>query len=411
MYKTNSTNGVNSAVQSKSFVHIQGKICRREDRSHNTDLLIVEQVFNHYHNTLRKQPKLIKALTDRKIDPYYIDHFQIGFSDRTLGYELQSSRCLVGSRNRGHLQRLGILKDTGHEFFHGALVIPYCDANGHITGAYGRRLRHQRTSPAYHLYWNAQQASLFNAANQRLPETIILCKSALDSLTLLTAGFENVVATMGTHGFNDIQLSQLYKDGVARVFVAFDNTPSVNQYALLVAQALGAIGIRCYHIKLPPGQDVNSFALGQTDVANAFSKLIEEAESFKQQYQNLFPGATDHWLEQFETIGDCIQFYLDEIRFSGKSARTFKSNRNHLQLFWEYCQDNGVERVSELTFLVLDSYWQYLRREKNSFTGKVISCSTQEERMSVVNQMLARLHYYGVIPEPLSFSANNGVIH
>lgn len=234
MYKTNSTSGSNSSMQSKSFVQLQPDLLSEDNHAHNPDRLIIDQVFGHYRKTLKLKSKLAQMLISRKIDPEYIGKFQIGFADRSLGFELQSPKCLLGSRNRGYLQRLGLLKDSGHEFFRGALVIPFFDGKGQIVGAYGRRPRHQRRSPAYHLYWNAQQVSLFNATDQRLPSSLILCKSALDALTLLTAGFTNVVATMGMKGFNDVQLSLLQSDDVRCVYLAFDNTPPADRYALLV---------------------------------------------------------------------------------------------------------------------------------------------------------------------------------
>jgi DNA primase len=230
-------------------------------------------------------------------------------------------------------------------------------------------------------------------------------------MTLLSAGIENTVATLGVQGFNDVQLSRLEEDGVRRVYVAFDNTPKANHYAMLVAQALEAVGIQCYRIDLPSGHDVNSFALRQADVADAFNKLVEGATPFKQRYRELSPRAEGHWLELFETLEDCIQFYLDESRHSDKSTRTLKAKHNHLKRFREYCRAYGIEKMSDVTSSVLESYQQYLQREKNIFTGEVISFTTQRERMEAITRMLVRLHYYGVIPKALSFEASNGVIH
>ena len=399
MYKTNSTNGVNSSNQSKSYVHLQPDLLAEEDDTHNPDRLIIEQVFEHYHNVLKLKPELSQLLIDRKIDPDYIEKYRIGFADRTLGYQLESPKCLLGSRNRGHLQRLGLLKDSGHEFFRGAMVIPFKSDEGQIVGGYGRRPRHQRRSPAYHLYWNAQQASLFNAADQRLPDSLILCKSAIDTLTLLTAGISNVVATMGVQGFNDIQMSRLHRDGVKRVYVAFDNTPTANRYAFLVAQALDAIGIECYRIKLPRGQDVNRYALSQAKVADAMKHLVDKAVPLKQSYGELIPQALNRWLEQLETLEDCIQFYLEESRHAGKSFRTVNASRIHLDRFQAYCYCVGVENLSDLTTNLLETYQRYLQSEKNIYTGKVISLTTQHERMKAVTQMLARLRYYGVFTQ------------
>lgn len=411
MYQTNSTNSINSAAQAKSFAHLQQELWESEQDTYNPDALMIDQVFDHYHQSLKAHPKLSEMLVRRKIDPNYIDHFHIGFADRTLGYELQSPKCLLGSRNRGHLQRMGLLKPTGHEFFRGAMVIPYCDQDGKIIGAYGRRPRHQRRSPAYHLYWNTQQVPLFNTPNACDHDSLILCKSPVDVLTLFTAGIKNAIATMGYKGFNEVQLNQLQQLGVRCVFIAFDNTPAANQYGLLVAQALNAVGIACRRVKLPLGHDVNRYAMTQADVANAFNSLVENAVQLQLRYGELVPRIKDHWLKQFVSIEDCVSFYLEEQKHSGNAFRTINTARIHLDRFQEYCYSQGVEQITAVGDELLKSYQRYLIQEKNIFTGQIISRVTQMERMDAVSRMLSRLYYYGIISEPVNFEAHTGPLH
>ena len=408
MYKTNSTNSANSAIKAKSYALLQQDLWENENKSYHPDFLMIEQVFDHYHQTLKLQPKLSEILVSRKIDPDYVDRFHIGFADRTLGFELLSPRCLLGSRNRGHLQRLGLLKSSGHEFFRGAMVFPYRNVDGQIVGAYGRRPGQQPRSPNYHLFWNAQQVTFFNVLNQCLPSSLILCKSGLDALTLLTVGIENVVASMGVRGFNDIQLSRLLEDGVRHVYIAFDNTPSANNYARLVAQALDAIDILCFRVKLPLGQDVNQFSISKIDVAAEFNYLLKTAVPFKQRHGNLVPGFKDYWLTKLTTIEDSIAFFLEDKKQTGKALRTLNANRIHLVRFQEYCFEIGIKELMELNAEVLERYRRYLEKDKNVFTGKVISSVTQMERMSAVSQMLSRLYYYDLISEPLAFVTRHG---
>jgi len=411
MYQTNSTNSIQSAMQASSFIPLQQDLLIGEERTYDPDRLVINQVFEHYHQTLKAEPKLLEMLIRRKIDPDFADRYNIGFANRTLGYELQTPKCLLGSRNRGQLQRLGLLKASGHEFLRGALVIPFSDNHGNIVGAYGRRPRHQRRSPAYHLYWNAQQVSFFNATCQPLPQTLILCKNALDVLTLLTAGVDNAVATMGVQGFNDIQLSRLLEDGVRKVYIAFDNTPEANRYALLIAQALEAINVSCYRVQLPVGHDVNRFAMSQTDVADAFNRLLNTAARFKQRYGQMVSQVKDHWLKQFVSVEECVAFYLEEQRQGGKATRTLNAARIHLERFQDYCCTHGIDQIANINGDVLEAYQQYLTDEKNVFTGKVISLITQIERMDSVVRMLSRLHYYGIIPEPVGHITCSGSMH
>ncbi len=316
MYQTNSTNSPQSAEKAKSHILFQQDLFDCGDDSLHPDYLMIDQVIEHYHQSLKLKPKLSEMLIRRKIDPDVIDRYRIGFADRTLGFELQSPKCLLGSRNRGHLQRLGLLKESGHELFRGAMVFPYPDNKGRIVGAYGRRPRRQQRSPTYHLYWNAQQVSFFNAMNQSLPSDLILCKGSLDALTLITAGMENTVATMGIRGFNDTQMNWLLENGVRRVYVAFDHTPSADQSALLVAQALETIGIQCFRVRLPTGLDVNRYAMTQREVATAFKRLVKASLPLKQHYRGLVPGMDQYWFRPIVTLEEAMAFYLEALRYA-----------------------------------------------------------------------------------------------
>ena len=401
MHQTNSTSSSNSAAKSKIHIHLQKDLWESDQNAHHPDYLMIDQVFEHYHQSLKSQPQLLELLIRRKIDPDYVESFCVGFVDRTLGYELQSPKCLLGSRNRGHLQRLGLLNASGHEFLRGSMVFPYRNDNGQIVGAYGRRPCRQRRSPAYHLYWNAQQVTFFSLNEESLPTAITLCKSAIDALTLSTAGIENVVATMGLRGFNDVQLSRLLQDGVQRVYIAFDNTPSGDHYARLVAQALDAIEIRSFRVKLPIGQDVNRYAMTQIDVAAGFNVLLKSAAPFKQHHGHLLPDISTHWETQLETIESGIAFILESYRQAGNSNRTINNLRVHLERFQLYCRIKGIHRLSEVSNDLFMSYKNYLTEERNIFTGNVISKATQMERMNAVVLMLSRLESYGVTQDSI----------
>lgn len=388
---------MNSGSKANSYLFFS-----EEERSHNPDYLIINQVFEHYSQSLKYQKKIFDMIIKRRINPDYIERFKIGFSDRTLGYELRSPKSLLGSQNRGHLQRLGLLKNTGHEFFQGSLIIPYCDNEGRIAGAYGRRPRHQRRSPVYHLFWNAQQVSFFNTSNERFSKSLILCKSALEAMTLLSVGFDNVIATMGLQGFNETQLSRLLIDGVRHVCIAFDNTPAANRSALLVAQALDSVGINCSRLKLPLGQDINQFAVSNSCLVDKFNRLLGAAVPYKQLYSAQTFNVERNWQDSFVLLDDYIQFYLEESLSAGKSTRTVQAKRFHLECFQDYCFNLGIEYVKDLNVSLLKSYQLYLQKEKNCWNGSVISISTQKERFVSVMHMIKRLHYYGVFHDQVN---------
>jgi len=411
MYKTHSTNSINSAAISQQISSLQLDIFREEAPRHNPDQLITSQVFQHYHQKLNEHPMLIQALRSRKVKGEYIEQFNIGFCDRTMGFELQSPKCLLGSQNRGRLQRLGLLRDSGHEFFRGALVIPYQDSQGNIVGAYGRRWRHQRRSPAYHLFWNADQSPLFNEQALMLSENIILCKSPIDALTMMSAGISNVVATMGVKGFNQSQLEQMVDAGTKCVSIAFDQTPEAQRYARLISQALAVDNISSKKITLPIGLDINGYAMLHSNVESAFRTIIESAKPASQKYAHLEKLHKGNFSIRIGTLDECIDFYLEERKSAGNSKRGLETSRYHLHQFRDYCLSQSIFKVSELTSVTLERYQLYVQKVINPFTGFTISFCTQKERLDAVSRMLARLHYFGIIAEPVFFVQRDGVLH
>ena len=69
-----------------------------------------------------------------------IEHFRLGFANRTLGYRLPEKNRVAGAELRGRLQKLGILRESGHEHFNGSVVIPIFNLEGEVVEMYGRKI-------------------------------------------------------------------------------------------------------------------------------------------------------------------------------------------------------------------------------------------------------------------------------
>ena len=59
-------------------------------------------------------------------------------SDRTLGYRVPEQTA-HGIKLKAHLQKIGIMRDSGHEHFTGCVVFPILDDAGEVVEIYGRR--------------------------------------------------------------------------------------------------------------------------------------------------------------------------------------------------------------------------------------------------------------------------------
>ena len=104
------------------------------------DATLFSQVVSYYHERLKQTPTARAYLASRGLDDdQLIDHFQIGFADRSLGLRLPEKNRKEGERLRSRLTQLGLWRESGHEHFNGCIVVPLLDEHGHVVSFYGRR--------------------------------------------------------------------------------------------------------------------------------------------------------------------------------------------------------------------------------------------------------------------------------
>lgn len=261
----------------------------RLDDEFSAEYQLVDHALNHYVQCLRSNdlPQLYLAsrgLDDQKM----IDEFRLGFANRTLGLKLKSLETDLEERARGNLQRLGLLKPSGHEFFHGSIVFPFMSDEGVVVGGYGRRITPKlKSSSVYHVHWNPRDAIFFNQKALTTYRQLILCKSPIEALSFWSHGHTNVVSTLGLRHFNEHHLFALQLHGVNEVLIAFDNNPHGNKAARQVAQILSSCSIHIKRIAFRRGFDANDCVMSTNADQDCFDRLIDKALPLSQTYQGL----------------------------------------------------------------------------------------------------------------------------
>ena len=243
------------------------------------DTALLAQVIDYYHATLKDSPEALAYLDQRGIrNEDAIDRFRLGFANRTLGLRLPAMNRKAGAEVRTRLQRLGVLRESGHEHFNGSLVIPVFDAAGAVVEVYGRKITpNLRPGTPLHLYLPGPHRGVFNREALQSPE-LILCESLIDALTFWTAGFRNVTAAYGVNGFTDEHRQALREAGTQRVLIAYDRDDAGETAATTLAAQLMADGIECYRIQFPKGMDANEYALKVQPAAKSLGVVIRKAE-------------------------------------------------------------------------------------------------------------------------------------
>ena len=246
------------------------------------DAALLAEVVDHYHAALQSSPEALAYLQARGLDhPELVGHFKLGYANRTLGYRLPNKQIKAGKAQRGALQRIGVLRSSGHEHFNGSLVVPVITPDGEITEVYGRKIlpaSKLRAGTPPHLYLPGPHRGVFNEAGLVGQEEVVLCESLIDALTFWSAGYRNVTTSYGIEGFSDEHLASFQRHGIKRVLIAYDADDAGNSAAEKLAATLMAEGFECYRCRFPKGSDANQYALDVTPAAKSLGLVIRQAE-------------------------------------------------------------------------------------------------------------------------------------
>ncbi len=245
--------------------------------SNTEDQALLTRVVEFYHNTLKQTPEALSYLENRGINSEAIDHFKLGFANRTLAYRLPEKNRKEGAAIRGQLQKVGILRESGHEHFNGSVVIPVVN-QGQVLEIYGRKIGERlRKGTPKHLYLPGPHQGVFNQEALSNSKEIILCESLIDALTFWCAGFRNVTTSYGIEGFTDELMEAFKTHSVERVLIAYDRDAAGEKAVSSLAAKLLPEGIDCYRINFPKGMDANEYALQVTPANKSLGTAIRGA--------------------------------------------------------------------------------------------------------------------------------------
>lgn len=250
----------------------------------------LRQVVDYYHATLKQSPDALAYLQLRDLaHPELIDHFRLGYGNKTLTYRLPPAHTVAGKAVRGRLQGAGVLRQTGHEHFNGCLVVPVigmeggavAEHSGQVVQLYGRRVPpayRMPASEARHLYLPRPLAGVWNEAALVADKEIILCEALIDAMTFWCAGFRNVIASFGVNGFTADHWQALKRHGTKRVLIAYDRDDAGNAAADKLAPELLGAGIECFRVLFPKGMDANDYARKVQPAEKSLGLALREAQ-------------------------------------------------------------------------------------------------------------------------------------
>ena len=252
--------------------------------------LLLAQVVDSYATNLKNSPDALGYLESRGLShPELIDHFKLGYANKSLAYRLPPGHTQAGKAMRGQLQALGILRDSGHEHLNGCLVVPVIGMQDSATPAqsaqvlqlYGRRtVAKNKLMPGQSPHMNLSRPirGVWNEAALVASKEIILCEALIDAMTFWCAGYRNVTATLGVNNFTQDHWQALKHHGTRRVLIAYDRDDAGNAAANKLTPDLLEAGIEVFRVLFPKGMDANDYARKVTPAAKSLGLLLQQAE-------------------------------------------------------------------------------------------------------------------------------------
>ena len=178
------------------------------------------------------------------------------------------------------LRAAGLTNQRGHDYFPERLMFPLADARGRIVGFQARKLRDD--DPLRGKYVNSPESELFkkshvlyglNLARPAIAkqDRAVVVEGNTDVIALRQAGFEPVVASMGT-ALTEAQLRELGRL-TKRLYLCFDADAAGQDATLRGMELAAAQSFEIRVVTLPPGLD-------PADAPGGFEERLAGAESY-----------------------------------------------------------------------------------------------------------------------------------
>jgi len=235
---------------------------------------LLAQVVDYYHRTLKESTVALDYLRGRGItNGEAIEHFRIGYADRTLGLKLPAKQLKPGKLIRGRLQEIGVIRASGHEHLNGCVVFPVTAADGsrRIADIYGRKVQEYRLRKGTPLDMHLDKENcggVWNVEAFSATDEVILCSSLFDALTFWNFGYRNVSCTFGPDALTDDHFRAFDEFKIRRVLT------TVEQHSEKLIEA----GIECYFLRFPSALGANKYALQVDDPSHNLGQIIRKAE-------------------------------------------------------------------------------------------------------------------------------------
>jgi DNA primase len=263
---------------------------------------LLDQATTFYERTLWETEAGSLArdyLKGRGLEEDVCRDFRLGVA---LGGDSLARKATAKGFTAEELRACGLLRRNGADYFSRRLLFPLADARGRVVGFQARRL--YEDDPLTPKYVNTPESELFTkgaivygldrarAAIAREDRACVV-EGNTDVIALRQAGFEPVVACMGT-ALTERQLTELSRL-TKRLWLAFDGDAAGESATLRGMELAVRQGFDVRVVALPPGID-------PADDPSGFERKLAQAEPYLLYRVRVEIGRAESREEGFQTV-------------------------------------------------------------------------------------------------------------
>lgn len=236
-----------------------------------------------YNNLIKSSDKAgLQYLYDRKLSPAVIKKYGLGYSPdswdeltKLLRSEGYSEEEIIDAWLGGRSQRSGKLFDM----FRHRVMFPIIDLRGNVIGFGGRVLDDSKpkylNTGATPVFDKGSNLFSLNFAKNSERKQLILCEGYMDVIAVNQAGFENVVATLGTAITPD--QARLMSHYAEEIIIAYDSDGAGQAATRKAIKHFSDVGLRTRILHMEGAKDPDEYI--KKFGAQSFRRLIDSSDN------------------------------------------------------------------------------------------------------------------------------------
>lgn len=258
---------------------------REQKKRKERILALLKDAARFYAANLRSEgaEKHIEYILKRKITSEYVANFGLGASLDYYGLPRHLSKLGYTLREMVDSGAVGERGGKPYDALGGRLIIPVIDQFGSVIAFCGRIIEDKK---GVGKYVNTRETKVFSKGktlfnlnnlkkvkNEKGLDSIIVVEGHMDAVSLVQAGFSNVVASMGTALTKD--QARILKRYADKVFISYDGDFAGQKAAVRGLEILSEEGLDVKVVSLPEGMDPDDVIKKQG--AEGYKKCLDEA--------------------------------------------------------------------------------------------------------------------------------------